>query len=725
MKQQFLEKLFPTSRAENIRKDICGIWQLQGETLYEYWERFKKLCASCPQHQISEQLLVQYFYEVLSVFYKNMVDAASGGALVNKKPQEASDLIANMAANAQQFGTRKDNAPRHVKEDKHNRSNLVVYVWLLDIRRICVQHYKKIQRSKPMQLAVFLDNHNVDMTHIPIPTIRDGEITRISATKIKEVNKDFHNRITTNNRHLQNPLTQETRATIQNLGNQISQLVTAVNNLEAQNSGKLPSQTVVNPRENASAMVLRSGKKIEIESTSPMTTNEGKDMDKEAENTSEEQTNVKPTSLSSDISNVVLPHFPSRLEKSKKIDYENEVLETFRKVEINIPLIDEIKKIPRYAKFLKDLCTNKRRLRGDEKVSVGENVSAVIKNSLPNKCKDPVMFTMPCVIGNLKIERAMLDLGESINVMPYSIYCALNLGPLKETRVVIQLADRSNAYPEWVVEDVLVQVKELIFPADFYILRMEENSMSNSPLILLGRPFMKTTRTKIDVDDGTLSVEFDGEIVKFNIFDAMKYPSENHSICSIDVVDSIVREVFEEECETENFQMYAQLNVDEELAEAYGISEQEIDQTRVTNFKVEIPFSHKKLLPSALQAPKLELKSYYQIFIAQEDQEKTTFTCPFGTFAYRRMSFGLCNAPVFMDDFTVYGNSFEDFLDHLSKILRRCMETNLVLNYEKCHFMVTEGIVLGHVVSSRGIEVDKAKIDLITNLPFPINVKEV
>ncbi|XP_073121967.1 uncharacterized protein [Henckelia pumila] len=111
---------------------------------------------------------------------------------------------------------------------------------------------------------------------------------------------------------------------------------------------------------------------------------------------------------------------------------------------------------------------------------------------------------MPCVIGNLKIERAMLDLGVSINVMPYSIYCDLNLGPLKETRVMIQLADRYNAYPEGVVEDILVQVKELIFPADFYILRMEEDSMSNSPPILLGRPFMKTSRTKIDVDDGTL-----------------------------------------------------------------------------------------------------------------------------------------------------------------------------------------------------------------------------
>ncbi|KAL9372531.1 hypothetical protein Peur_034775 [Populus x canadensis] len=136
---------------------------------------------------------------------------------------------------------------------------------------------------------------------------------------------------------------------------------------------------------------------------------------------------------------------------------------------------------------------------------------------------------------------------------------------------------------------------------------------------------------------------------------------------------------------------------------------------------------------------------YNQIVINPEDQEKTTFTCPFGTYAYRRMPFGLCNAPatfqrcmmsifsdyveriieVFMDDFTVYGDSFDKCLENLSLILKRCIETNLVLNYEKCYFMVEQGIVLGHVVSSRGLEVDKAKIDVISSLPYPSCVREI
>ncbi|RDX78889.1 Retrovirus-related Pol polyprotein from transposon 17.6, partial [Mucuna pruriens] len=136
---------------------------------------------------------------------------------------------------------------------------------------------------------------------------------------------------------------------------------------------------------------------------------------------------------------------------------------------------------------------------------------------------------------------------------------------------------------------------------------------------------------------------------------------------------------------------------------------------------------------------------YMQIHIAPEDQHKTTFTCPFGTFAYTRMPFGLCNAPstfqrcmlsifsdlledcmeVFMDDFTVYADTFDACLGNLARVLKRCIETDLVLNFEKCHFMVAEGIVLGHLVSSRGIEVDKAKIDIITSLPNPASVREV
>ncbi|WKA01461.1 hypothetical protein VitviT2T_019742 [Vitis vinifera] len=136
---------------------------------------------------------------------------------------------------------------------------------------------------------------------------------------------------------------------------------------------------------------------------------------------------------------------------------------------------------------------------------------------------------------------------------------------------------------------------------------------------------------------------------------------------------------------------------------------------------------------------------YFQIEITVEDQDITTFTCPVKTYTYRRMSFGLCNAPatfqrcmlsifsdmvehimeVFMDNITVYGGAFDECLVNLEAVLNRCIEKDLVLNWEKCHFMVPQGIVLGHIISKQGIEVDKAKVELIVKLPSPTIVKGV
>ena len=137
--------------------------------------------------------------------------------------------------------------------------------------------------------------------------------------------------------------------------------------------------------------------------------------------------------------------------------------------------------------------------------------------------------------------------------------------------------------------------------------------------------------------------------------------------------------------------------------------------------------------------------NYFKIEIATDDQEKTSFTCPFGTYAYRRMPFDLCNAPttfqrcmlsifsdmverimeVYMDVIIVYRESFGECLVHLETLFHRCIEKNLVLNWEKCHFMVNQGVVLGHIIYERGIEVDKSKVELISKLPSPTNLKTV
>ncbi|XP_074270211.1 uncharacterized protein LOC141593156 [Silene latifolia] len=167
----------------------------------------------------------------------------------------------------------------------------------------------------------------------------------------------------------------------------------------------------------------------------------------------------------------------------------------------------------------------------------------MFQQKLPIKCGDPGMFTIPCTIGDTKIHNAMLDLGSSINVISHSIYQTLKLRPMSKTNVVIQLADRSNVYPKGIVEDVLVMVDKLIFPANLYVLDMEHDR--HTAPILLGRPFMKIAKTKIDVFSGSLTMEFDGQVVEYNIFDVMKFPTDDHSLCLIDTFEPLVHDTFD------------------------------------------------------------------------------------------------------------------------------------------------------------------------------------
>ncbi|CAN6573110.1 unnamed protein product [Malus baccata var. baccata] len=340
---------------------------------------------------------------------------------------------------------------------------------------------------------------------------------------------------------------------------QIGQIAEFVGQFREQ--GKLSSLTVVNLKggfESAKAMSLRSGKQVGSDpQPSNSRSNEVEELLIEEEEQSTPTARVetslpqapkapKPSNSANKCkevpilinSNVIPPNvpFPRRFMQSKKEEAEKDILETFRKVQVNIPLLDAIKQVPRYAKFLKELCTTRKRISSKE----------VVKRKLPTKCKDLGSFTIPCVIGNTRFESAMLDLGESINVMPYSIYASMHLGELKKDGVIIQLADRSNAYPKGVLEEVLVQVNHLIFPVDFYVLEMDKSDHSPTLPILLGRPFMKTARTKIDVFNGTLTMEFDGEVINFNLSDSIKYPSKDYSCFSIDVFASLAQDHFEQ-----------------------------------------------------------------------------------------------------------------------------------------------------------------------------------
>ncbi|XP_071708954.1 uncharacterized protein [Rutidosis leptorrhynchoides] len=455
---------------------------------------------------------------------QNMIDATSGGALVHKTPTEARTLISNMDANSQQFGIRQEGPIKSVSEVNASYDQCLDHLTAL-VEKLVMGNTQHVKACGICSIA----NHPTDMC----PTLQDGSVEQTNAVggfpsppqrkydpfsntynpgwrdhpnfsyrarsntfQQPYPNQSAHSQPSSSNssmslknivKHLATntqQFQQETKNTFQHLETQIGHLATFMNRIESQVSGKLPSQTINNPKQNAIAITLRSGKVLEQP-------HEASKRELEKEFVIEESTsqNVQPKEQTSPQTQElkIPPPFPNRLARSKKEEHQKEILETFRKVEVNIPLLDAIK----------------------------------------------------------QIRKAMLDLGASINVMPRSIFKAMKVGNLKETGVIIQLADRSNAYPDGVVEDILVQVKDLVFPTDFYVVDMGEDNHSNSPSILLGRPFLKTARTNINVHEGILTMEFDGQVIKFNIYDSMKYPSNEHSVFRVDVIDSLVQKVFE------------------------------------------------------------------------------------------------------------------------------------------------------------------------------------
>ncbi|XP_042422696.1 uncharacterized protein LOC122010284 [Zingiber officinale] len=387
---------------------------------------------------------------------------------------------------------------------------------------------------------------------------------------------------------------QRTDSAIQNIERQIGQLASSLNQMQAQGSSQLPSQTTPNPKGNVSALTLRSGKRVaefSIEETAvgkcpeiqqQGSSSEGIQTEQNVPTSGLTQSSTDPLNMehsqgrnscipgisskfspdeqfpaaatpeSSKFGNagfqnsepsIPLPFPQRKVQPRKNVEEEKakefqELVDLFSKVEVNVPLLTMIKQIPKYAKFLKDLCVHKKKLKGNELISMGKNVSALLQ-PVPQKCEDPGVFTVPCEIGSSLFKDAMLDLGASINVMPKSVFQTLGIGPLQPTGVIIQLADRSQTHPAGVIEDVLVKVRELIFPADFYILDMEGDYLASRSPLILGRPFLKTARTKIDVHAGTLSMEIGDTVVQFSIFDAMKHPREDHSILSLDISEEL------------------------------------------------------------------------------------------------------------------------------------------------------------------------------------------
>ncbi|XP_062104265.1 uncharacterized protein LOC133815441 [Humulus lupulus] len=406
MKTMFLERYFPSSKVGNIGKEICGIRQYTGESLYEYWERFKRLCASCPHHQISEQLLFQCFYEGLQSLGRSMIDAASGGALVDKTPVTTRSLISNMAANSQQFGIRQDLIPPPKSANEVSTSNanqlgqqlaqLTAVVQQLALGqhvRSCGIYQVVGHATDTCPTLVEGETEGVNavgnfpgqlrqMYYEPFsqtynpgwrdhPNLRYGNQQQIAPQPTSARPPGFTLQQQSQNNFVPRPSQPPQAAPPPSAKPSTEDLINALatNTLQFQKTtqASIKSLENQNPKENASAVTLRSGMQYDPPSP-PMP---GKLSSKPQVDCSvNEDVPPKPTTLTQlnpKRTFVIPPPFPSRLKKTKKEEVDKEIFDTFRKVEVNIPLLDAIKQVSRYAKFLKELCTNKRKLRGNEK----------------------------------------------------------------------------------------------------------------------------------------------------------------------------------------------------------------------------------------------------------------------------------------------------------------------------------------------------------------------
>ncbi|CAM8940922.1 unnamed protein product [Rhodiola kirilowii] len=204
-----------------------------------------------------------------------------------------------------------------------------------------------------------------------------------------------------------------------------------------------------------------------------------------------------------------------------------------RKLYVTMPFTEVITQAPSYARFLKDVITCRRTIEDVDTVSLNGECSAIFQPRMPPKLEDPGSFSISCYINDVKIERAMCDLGASISLMPYSLCKKLNMGEPKPTQMILRLADRSSRFLKGVLKDVPVRVGNFYIPGDFVVLEMEED---NEIPILLGRPFLYTAGAIFDTTKGSITMRVGDEEVEFNLEKAQKGPSSTMSCNYPDLV---------------------------------------------------------------------------------------------------------------------------------------------------------------------------------------------
>ncbi|XP_075083392.1 uncharacterized protein LOC142167134 [Nicotiana tabacum] len=497
-------------------------------------------------------------------------------------------------------------------------------------------------------------------------------------------------------------------AAMRNLERQMGQLASAQNTPPV---GVLLSDTESNPKTSINVVSLRNERQLEeVQSKKrkqvtfnekPTTIESESEKSKESEKPADEAVAKQPPPLVARPS----PPFPQRLQKVKDNAAYKTFLDILKQVQINIPLVDILQEVPKYAKYIKDIGENKRRLTEFETVALTRECSSRIQSKLPQKLKD-----------SDNEDEMMREIEQVLDMCCSYVH---GFGRFEELERPVTLTP-----PKSSIEEV---PKLKLKPLPAHLRYAYLGNSKTLPVII------SSSLTNVQEEKLLRVVREHKKAIGWTIADIKGI---SPSFC--------MHKIFLEDGNCPNVEQQRRLNpIMKEFMNKEVIKWLDawwrvwIDYRRLNKVtrKDHFPLPFIDQMLDRLAGHEYYFffdgySGYNQIVICPKDQEKTTFTCLYGTFAFKCMPFGLCNAPatfqrcmtviitdmvekfvkVFMDDFLDFGSSYDDCLKNLSKVLARCGETNLVLNWKKYHFMVQEGIALGHRVFSSGIEVIRRRL---------------
>ncbi|XP_026400598.1 uncharacterized protein LOC113296510 [Papaver somniferum] len=363
-------------------------------------------------------------------------------------------------------------------------------------------------------------------------------------------------------------------------------------------SGKTLENSVELPKDSS-----RAAKETEVDQTFPKDPIEPESAKSPSEEATPERVYMPPAP------------FPQRLAKKNPSTYV-EILDIFKQVKINLPLLNAIKHVPTMAKFLKDMCIVKRDASVHKKAFLTQQVSSIISQKYPVKFKDPGCPTVTCVKGKKTIDNALLDLGASVKLLPFLVYEKLGLGEMKPIRITLQLAGRSVKIPRGIIEDVLVQVENFIYPVDF--VNSDTQPVSSQDLnipIILGLPFLATANAVIHCQTGLVEFSFGNQKISVNIFKALQAPPDPGNYESMCMIGSLVENTFTTNSVSDpleaclaHFGAYYDEDSHFEEVNALLYCAPVMNYDKWKRKPEPLPPTIDKPLPSSVKAPTLELK---------------------------------------------------------------------------------------------------------------------